>query len=345
MTQSNATSHPKGFFSSKELKGAWIKAVSVSKLQRISEYILKWGRVNSTGTEHCCLYPLRWLHGGWQENHMSHLRCSFKNGNICHVSEEPHAGFFSWETYGEVLPVITFVHDVLYLYVCCWSRNLLRGFICLTAHLSALPWFHHLLWVWGRRRRSGGQLREGGMMASVHKKSPRICQLINQGRFGGERSLPAPSWLVRAYLFRVTRGQSRLTSNYQEQPQLRPSINKKMHNEGGRTEWVAVGRQRRERRGWGWGGRDRDLSSAAELMRPDMAIKQPSVSWCLPLNWHGKGNHWPLSEQPGSIHLPDRRYFFGGCRIAAGLNCSTTKERLVWKLEEMFAVMISLFRQ
>lgn len=29
---------------------------------------------------------------------------------------------------------------------------------------------------------------------------------------------------------------------------------------------------------------DRDLSSAAGLMRPDMAIKQPSVSWCLPLN-------------------------------------------------------------
>lgn len=187
-------------------------------------------------------------------------------------------------------------------------------------------------------------------MASVHKKSPRICQLINQGRFGGKRSLPAPSWLVRVYLFRVTRGQSRLTSNYQEQPQLRPSINKKMHNEGRRTECgVALGWRRRERRGRGgeWKeGRDRDLSSAAGLMLPDMAIKQPSVSWCLPLNWHGKGNHWPLSERPGFIHLSGPGYFLGGCQIAAGgLNCSTSKERLVWKWEEMFRVMISLFRQ
>lgn len=96
--------------------------------------------------------------------------------------------------------------------------------------------------------RGGGQQREGGMMASVHKKSPRICQLINQGRFGGERSLPASSWLVRVYLFRVTHGQSRLTSNYQEQPQLRPSINKKcIMKVGGQSA------------GWRWageGGRD-----------------------------------------------------------------------------------------
>lgn len=179
---------------------------------------------------------------------MSHLCCSFKNGNICHFSEDPHAGFFSWENYGQVLAAITFVHDRINVHVCCWSRNLLQGFICLTARLSALPWFHHLLWVWGRRWRSGGQLREGGMMASVHKKSPRICQLINQGRFGGECSLPAPSWLVRVYLFRVTRGQSRLTSNYQEQPQLRPSINKKcIMKVGGQSV------------GWRWageGGRD-----------------------------------------------------------------------------------------
>lgn len=247
---------------------------------------------------------------------MSHLCCSFKNGNICHFSEDPHSGFFSWENYGQVLAAITFVHDGINVHVCCcWSRNLLQGFICLTAHLSALPWFHHLLWVWGRRWRSGGQLREGGMMASVHKKSPRICQLINQGWFGGERSLPAPSWLVRVYLFRVTRGQSRLTSNYQEQPQLRPSINKKciMKVGGQSVGWRWAGEGGRDGGGGEWKeGRDRDLSSAAELMRPDMAIKQPSVSWCLPLNWHGKGNHWPLSEQPGSIHLLGWRYLGGG---------------------------------
>lgn len=38
------------------------------------------------------------------------------------------------------------------------------------------------------------------------------------------------------------------------------------------------------RGGEGKEGRDRDLSSTAGLMRPHMAIKQPSVSWCLPLN-------------------------------------------------------------
>lgn len=196
---------------------------------------------------------------------MSHLCCSFKNGNICHVSEEPHAGFFSWENYGEVLPVITFVHDVLNLYVCCWSRNLLQIFICLTARLSVLPWFHHLLWVWSRRWRGGGQQREGGMMASVHKKSPRICQLINQGRFGGERSLPAPSWLVRVYLFRVTHGQSRLTSNYQEQPQLRPSINKKcIMKVGGQSA------------GWRWAGEGgRDGGEEGSGRRAEIGILAP----------------------------------------------------------------------
>lgn len=68
------------------------------------------------------------------------------------------------------------------------------------------------------------------------------------------------------YLFRVTRGQSCLTSNYQEQPQLRPSINKIMHNEGRRTEDEVVWGRGGERRGQGeWKEdrhslvRDRDL--------------------------------------------------------------------------------------
>lgn len=271
IVESNATSNPNGFFSALELKEPWIEVVSISNLQGISEYILKWGRVNSTGTEHCCLYPLRWLHSGWQENHMSHLCCSFKNGNICHFSEEPHAGFFSWENYGEVLPVITFVHDVLNLYVCCWSRNLLQNFVCLTARLSELPWFHHLLWVWGRRWRSRGQQREGGMMASVHKKSPRICQLINQGRFGNEHSLPAPSWLVRVYLFRVTHGRSRLTSNYQEQPRLRPSINKKcIMKVGGQSA------------GWRWAGEGgRDGGEEGSGRRAEIGILAPQQGSCI----------------------------------------------------------------
>lgn len=66
---------------------------------------------------------------------------------------------------------------------------------------------------------------------SVHKQPLYICQLINQGRFSSNCSIPIPSWLVPVYLFRVTHSQSCLTQNYQEQPWLHPSINKKMRNE------------------------------------------------------------------------------------------------------------------
>lgn len=135
------------------------------------------------------------------------------------------------------------------------------------------------LWV-GESGESIGGGEGMAMVESVHKKSPWICQLINQGWFGSKYSLPAPSWLVRVYLFRVTRGQSRLTSNHQEQPRLRPSINKKcvMKVRGQETGWCGVGQR------WRGGGKNGGqalflfseigiLSFTAELMGPDTELK------------------------------------------------------------------------
>lgn len=160
---------------------------------------------------------------------------------------------------------------------------------------------------------------EGGVGENVHKKSPWICQLINQGWIGSKRRLPAPSWLVLVYLFRVTRGQSRLTSNHQEQPQLRPSINKKciMKVRGQRTG--SGGR-------WRGGVRKRGgevlslfskigiLSFSAELMRSraEKAVCVPVfTSW---QTWEGKSL---TSVRPARVHPSCKhKVYFARSQIA-----------------------------
>lgn len=169
---------------------------------------------------------------------------------FCHFGKKPQAGVVGQKNYGKMLCAFIFVHLFMSLSVFMW----VHGYVCLL-HRHDCAATLHLLSCLGcpvcattipspsvdlGGGGSGGWLGEGiVVVGSVHKKSPWMGQLINQGWFGGKRSLPAPSWLVRVYLFRVTHGQSRLTSNHQEQPQLRPSINKKcvMKVRGQRTGW------------------------------------------------------------------------------------------------------------
>lgn len=167
------------------------------------------------------------------------------------------------------------------LHVClCWRQDCvatLHLLSCLDYSVCTPPWFFH---GFGGGGGSQCQLGEGMVVVgSVHKKSPCIGQLINQGWFGGKRSLPAPSWLVRVCLFRVTHGQSRLTSNHQEQPQLRPSINKKcvMKVRGQTTGWWGSrgGGRRRSHREWECFlfSEIRILSFTAELTSPGTELE------------------------------------------------------------------------
>lgn len=111
--------------------------------------------------------------------------------------------------------------------------------------LSVLPRFHHLPrgWSWW----AGADRGKGRWWwGSVHKSHPESASWLIKGDLAASAAYPLLPWLVAVYLFRVTRGQSRLTSNHQEQPELRPSINKKcvMKVRGRRTRGGGVGVER-----------------------------------------------------------------------------------------------------